>query len=148
MQVNRALLRFVILVLALAFGVFYGIDLAQKGIEQVHGPIAQSQQSGDGAARGGGQAEGTQQPNGRAQMEERGESQGEDEGEGQGQSGLGGQPEVIDYRDMPSPGQQQRGAGKDSSTLGTLFRHAGAAIHYVADGIIRFIVKIGESVLD
>lgn len=140
---NRALFRFVIVVLALAFGIFYGIDLAQKGIEQVHGPLAQAQQA-DTPATSGGTASG-----------EAGGGGGAADGEAQDGGKTSGEPEVIDYRDQPAPDRSSEGAaagvggsGKDSSTLGALFRHAGAAIHYLADGILRFIVKIGESVLD
>src|SRR5690554_5893399 len=39
MPVGKALLNLIILLSVLAFGVFYGIDVAKNGIEQVNGPI-------------------------------------------------------------------------------------------------------------
>jgi hypothetical protein len=39
MPVGKALVNLIILVGVLAFGIFYGVDMAKDGIEQVNGPI-------------------------------------------------------------------------------------------------------------
>jgi hypothetical protein len=39
MPVDRALVNLIILLFVLAFGIFFGVDIARNGIEQVNGPI-------------------------------------------------------------------------------------------------------------
>jgi cell shape-determining protein MreC len=39
MLVGKALFNLIILISVLAFGIFYGVDIAKNGIEQVNGPI-------------------------------------------------------------------------------------------------------------
>lgn len=124
MRMNKVFVRFIILVLVLIIGVFYGMDLAQKGIEQVYGPLASADQAAD-------------------------EQQGTTDG--QASDAQQAQPEVIDYREQQAPSDQSKrrsdyNAG--SSTLGYVFRAAGSMIHAVADSMLRLLVKIGETVLD
>lgn len=118
MPVDKALGKLVLLLFVLGFGVFYGVSISKDGIGRVHGPIDPQQ------------------------------SEIADE--------AGGEPEFQPAADevTAQPEQPEQPASEfeairpvSESVLVRLIDKIGSLLNYLADRLIRFLVRLGEAVL-
>lgn len=122
-----------LLLFVLAFGVFYGVDTANRGIERTYGPMADSappllEREGDPAARErlGVVMDHRERMSGLEQNGTQTEAQTE---EPSGALSSGAQYEIS------------------QSAFSRLLGWIGSLLHALADGLIRLVVDLGESLL-
>ncbi|RKN78990.1 hypothetical protein [Paenibacillus ginsengarvi] len=140
----RHSVTFIAIILMLCFGIFFGIELATKGMEQIQGPIVQGQTPAGGVAYPYAGA-GVQQPGG---------------------TGAGtGAPAVIGQASVPTAGTPTGGAGQTAASasvpvkpqpqpitadsgINRVGNQIGDMLQAAAHGTIRTIVSLLDSVVN
>lgn len=122
---------FVCVVLMMCFGIFFGIELATKGMERIHGPApAYVQQGGV-----------VQQPQGAAAPQSasgNGQASGSVKGQGGDSGGSAAQPKP---QPQPQPITADSGINRVGNQIGDMLQSA-------AHGTIRTVVSLLDSIVN
>ncbi len=122
---DRALLNLFILIAVLAFGIFFGVDMAKNGIEQVNGPIGSAKDlTVDKMAE--------EQQNLVIAHNER--------------MRLEAEKELIASQERDQKIELDEPRTINQSLLSRFFHKIGDLLSWLADSIIRIIVNAGRSI--
>jgi hypothetical protein len=142
----RHSVTFIAIILMLCFGIFFGIELATKGMEQIQGPIVQGQTPAGGVAYPYAGA-GVQQPGGT------GTGTGAPPVKGQASVPAAGTPtggagQTAAPASVPIPAKPQPQPITADSGINRVGNQIGDMLQAAAHGTIRTIVSLLDSVVN